>query len=275
LEDNSIESAEEFWIAMDINACVPDTFFFQIEDNNLVQPDLGEDLSICRGDSFLLYESFSPVASEEKVFANPNLFLIPKAPNFGPSEIAVSPIEVTNVFPEQLGPGIIKSVCFFIEHPFIEDLNVLLRAPNGRFIELTSDNGDLGNGYDVCFVDDPAVDLLVEPGMQLPMPMDNNGWIVGTFRPEGNWDNLWKGDSPTNGTWELIVFDKNNAGFPGIIENFEITFFPLQQVDYQFDNLTGLSCDTCANPWAKPQADMSNQYWRYRYDQTSFTFLFF
>jgi len=262
IEDNDdMEGAETFWIAANINTCAPDTFFFVIEDNSAVQPDLGEDVTICAGDSVQLYSTFSPLPSGDQRFINDTQVDIPNAEINGSGELIIetikSTVEVTNAIPDVLGPGVIKSVCLTLVHTTAAHLNIFLRAPGGAFINLTTHNGGDHDGYDnVCFVPDPSAELIAMPGevrnsYDTPFPDDP---ITGSFQPEGDWSNLWKKGSPTNGTWELIVFDDIPGGFSfgDYIESFEITFNAPFDIEYSYNNTDGLSCIGCANPWAKP-----------------------
>ncbi|MCU0347664.1 MAG: gliding motility-associated C-terminal domain-containing protein, partial [Saprospiraceae bacterium] len=73
----------------------------------------------------------------------------------------------------------------------------------------------------------------------------------GTFAPEGVWSDLWDGDYPTNGIWQLLAID-DQQGFNGTILDWTITFEPLYQVFYEWTPADGLSCTDCPNPIATP-----------------------
>ena len=78
------------------------------------------------------------------------------------------------------------------------------------------------------------------------------GFSNGTFQPEGIWSDLWDGDYPTNGTWQLLVLDESN-GFDGEILDWTITFEPLYQLFYEWTPTEGLSCADCPDPMASPE----------------------
>ena len=73
----------------------------------------------------------------------------------------------------------------------------------------------------------------------------------GTWAIEGVWSDLWDGDYPTNGTWQLLCID-DQMGFDGTLLDWTITFEPLYQVNYRWEPSAGLSCDDCPDPIATP-----------------------
>jgi subtilisin-like proprotein convertase family protein len=112
----------------------------------------------------------------------------------------------------------LASVCMSIEHGWADDLEVYLVAPNGRFVELTTDNGGNGDNYtNTCF--SPLATESINGN--LPFAPNTAAPFTGTFQPEGLWSDIL--GTPVNGTWQLAVLD-DKAGFNGSILNWNITF---------------------------------------------------
>ena len=122
--------------------------------------------------------------------------------------------------PDQFTNISLQSVEMTINHQHVEDLDIFLKGPSNKVIELTSDNGANGVGYHrTKFVDDTSV----------PVISAANSPFTGKYRPEGTtaiscggfagnvatlaaMTSNWQAD--VLGTWELIVFDddQNNIG---------------------------------------------------------------
>ena len=86
-----------------------------------------------------------------------------------------------------------------ITHSYDWDLEIFLIAPNGTRIELSTNNGDLGDNYSGTVFDDEAVETIIDG---LPP-------FAGTYQPEG-FLGVVDGDG-TSGTWTLEIRDF----FPG------------------------------------------------------------
>ena len=241
-EDGIVEGTE--FIALDVqrDVCNRDTFFIYIRENELIPPELGPDLTICSSDTVQLDGTVNIPLPPPPTFTNTNDYLIDP-----PFETVLSPINVVGVQPFELGPGVIRSVCFNIEHKWLSDLDIFLQAPNGQFVELTTDNGSNGDNYtQTCF----------EPDAALPItyisPPASGAPYTGTFAAEGVWEDLWSAqDNPTNGTWNLLLIDDAN-GFAGTLLDWTIVFEPLYQIYYEWTPSAGLSCDDCPDPLASP-----------------------
>lgn len=98
-----------------------------------------------------------------------------------------------------------------INHSFDADLNIYLVSPQGRFVELSTDNGGSGNNYgsgpnscggggSFTIFDDEAVRSI--RGGAAP--------FLGPFRPQTPLRAL-DGNS-IRGTWRLLVFDDDEGG---------------------------------------------------------------
>ncbi|MEO6038294.1 MAG: choice-of-anchor L domain-containing protein, partial [Saprospiraceae bacterium] len=130
-------------------------------------------------------------------------------------------------------PALLESVCINIEHAFVGDLDLYLFAPNGHFVELSTDNGDNGDNYtNTCF--SPSATQSITFGM--PIAPATAAPFTGTFQPEGDWNDLV--GAPINGTWKLGVMDDAN-GFIGQLLNWSMTFSGAQLGDFHYLWSTG------------------------------------
>lgn len=249
-EDGLVEGDETLLIDIQKDPCTRDTISILIRDNPLVEPDLGDDLIICQGDSVQLDGTLNVPLPDPPTFTNNTPLTVPSAniPVF-------SNINVQNVIPLTLGPGVIASVCIdSLEHRWIDDMDIYLISPDGQFLELTTDNGgNGGNGLgldyyiNTCFTVD-ASQLISAPG---PFAPPSAVPFTGQFLPEGVWSDLWDGDRATNGIWSLQLID-DTQGLDGTLFSWTITFNPVYAIEYSWEPATGLSCSDCPNPVASP-----------------------
>jgi hypothetical protein len=100
-------------------------------------------------------------------------------------------------------------------HGHIRDIDCFLVAPDGTFIEITTDNGGT-NGADftnTVFRDDAPTSITTATGP-----------CTGTFLPEGYLNSSNNNQNP-NGTWQLRVIDDQPAnGYTGSLTNWSLTF---------------------------------------------------
>lgn len=243
--DNQLEGRESVGMVIQRDPCKLDTIWFYITDDTLPKPDLGPDLLVCTNDLVDLDGTLPVLLPVPKRFENPNPFsLISPPDNSSPLTPVYSPIQVNGVFPKELGPGMIEYVCINIDHKWIDDVDVYLIAPSGRFIELSSDNGRDGDHYtETCF--SPRATQPVDYGDPFGAPK-TAAPFTGSFKPEGKWHNLWDAPSnPVNGQWRLLVLD--DAPLPnGTLLNWRISFNPEYQIDYTWTPGVEVICDTCS-----------------------------
>ncbi len=246
-EDGIDEGLESIGIDIQRDPCNRDTFWLFIRENTILPPDLGLDTTLCKGDEKELHGTLPIPLPEPLSFTNDNHYEIS---HLGPT---YSPVIVAGVQPITLGPNVIKSVCVNIEHKWVDDLSLFLISPGGQFLELSSNNGSNCDNYNqVCFsptATTPIDYLSIWPPCASNIEAPFSG---GAFQPEGVWEDLY-GDFPTNGTWQLLMVDRQ-AGFNGALLDWTITFEPQYQVHYQWAPSIGLSCDACPEPIAIPDA---------------------
>ncbi len=199
---------------------------------------LPEDTLICKFDTITL-DGNLPYDLPAPVFTNTTTF-----PVDPPGINIISSIEVAGFSTTLLGPNNFNSVCINIDHPWVDDIDVLLVAPNGEFVELTSDNGLSGNNYEqTCFTLDAAIPIN-DPGATPP--------FTGDWLPEGDLSALW--DSPVNGTWQLVVRD-DSPGFTGSLIDWSISFQPSLELFYNWEEDVGITCTDCPTPGVAPPSD--------------------
>lgn len=253
-EDGIPETGD--FIAIDVrrDVCNRDTFYIYLRDNNLVSPNLPEDTTICKGASVLLDGTLPIPLPTPPSFTNNTPYTIDplNTPIF-------SPINVFGVQPFTLQPGVIRSVCVDISHVFIDDIDLFLVGPDGRFLELTTDNGRNSNNCEACFTPaatipaqaiNDSLKVLFPPLGDVPGTFTNT-IFKGDWAPEGFWADLWDGSGPTNGTWKLLMRD-DFQGFIGKLNDWTITFEASYKITYQWSPGAGLSCVNCPITLATP-----------------------
>ncbi len=248
-EDGINEPVETIGIDIQRDICNRDTFYFLLNDNQLTALDLGPDTLICSSAPVQLDGTIPVVLPDPPTFSNTTDYPIitisdnaPPAPGTLPT---ISPLDVLGVQPVILQPGAIKSICVNIDHNFASDIDLFLFAPNGQFLELSTDNGKGGNDYiDACFT--PSAVDTIDFGSQAPVDAPP---FTGDWYPEGTFEDIYGG--PTNGEWYIAVKD-DQTGFTGTLLDWTICFNPVYQVNYQWSPAEGLSCTDCPNPVASP-----------------------
>ena len=155
--------------------------------------------------------SLEETTGQEYAFTNSEMQ--PIAPY---NSYVISEIEVADVpFPTLHNINLIKEVCINVEHPWLDDLNVYLVAPNGKRIVLTTDNGINGDDYlNTCFT--PTAIRNIASNAQA-----ENAPFSGDWQPEGDWNDLRQ--TSVNGTWQLLIYD-DAEGFAGELTGWSITF---------------------------------------------------
>jgi len=149
IEDGIAEGLEAIFIDVKTNICGRDTFAIYINDNQLIPPSLGNDVTICEGES-MAYDATLPLELPESItFTNNQTIDIPDGDVTNP---VFSTIEILGAIPEQVGEGSILSVCLDITHGWDGDLDIFLISPSGLFLPLSTDNGGSGDNYSqTCF----------------------------------------------------------------------------------------------------------------------------
>ncbi|MBL7828643.1 MAG: choice-of-anchor L domain-containing protein [Saprospiraceae bacterium] len=237
LEDNQVEANETVGIRVRVDACHWDTVYLTIKDKLLV-PSAMQDTTVCTPGAAITLNATVPIATPPPpVFSNNTDVAIPdEYPAINSS------LNVTGVQPTKLGPGLIRSVCVNIAHPYDDDLDLFLISPGGQILELSTDNGGSGDNYtNTCFTPNAAIPINF-PGPQAPA---SAAPFTGDFLPEGAWSDLWDTPNrPSNGAWQLQATD-DFVSFSGTILDWSITFSPTYEVNYQWAAAGGVPCVDC------------------------------
>ncbi|MCB0630359.1 MAG: T9SS type A sorting domain-containing protein, partial [Lewinella sp.] len=257
LPDEFPEERESILFDVNINGCFHDTVALYISDAVPLAPfELEAEVTICPGDSIQLQGAVPAEITSPKSFVSTEEVETPGFPGYNGN--AYSSIEVSGIFPETLGPGIIRSVCITdLQHPNLEEIDIYLEGPNGQILELTSDNGDDGinsgeyvHYTNTCFT--PVASRRInDPG---PFAPADSIPFTGNYLPEGEWSELWFGTFSTNGTYRLILVDDtyNIFSLRAKLSGWSITFESPYNIIYEWSPSQGLNCVNCPDPVAKP-----------------------
>lgn len=133
--------------------------------------------------------------------------------------------------PATLSASSIVSVCIDVTHTFDADLDIYLISPLGTQIELTTDNGGLGDNYtNTCF--DMTALTAVTAGVAP---------FSGSFIPEGTF-NAFNGEN-ANGDWKLWLVDDLGGDF-GTLNSWTITFAGINNIPVSWSSIPGGLADT-------------------------------
>lgn len=107
----------------------------------------------------------------------------------------------------------LSGVCINMTHPNTDELEIVLKAPDGTTVPLTVQNGGSGNNYtNTCF----------SATSTNPIKF-GNAPFTGTYEPEGYLGAVNNGQN-ANGTWTLCVQDRRTGANAGTLNNWSITF---------------------------------------------------
>jgi len=248
ISDQVAEGLDSIGLAIEIAPCFPpQIIWIPIKDDQLSLPELGEDITICLGDTVQLMGQADLQSDTIISFTQTPLSEIAEVQNNSSNPGNLDPSTFTNtvtgITPATLTPGLLHSICVNINHPRAGDIDLFLEAPSGRFIELSTDNGSLGDDYiQTCFTENATTSII-----------DGVAPFTGNFLPEGNWEKLY--GEPINGDWKLIVRDDEGAGsgnLKGTMLNWSINFNPDYQVSYEWEVSDSMSCQDCLDPLVFP-----------------------
>ncbi len=253
IEDDTPEPIETIGIDIQRDICNRDTFWINVRDKVIIEPTLQDSITVCGGQDAALDATLNVNVPPPPQFRNDTPTIIHPV-----NTPIISSINVSGVAPFQLGPQTIKSVCIdSLVHPWIDDIDVFLISPSGLFIELTTDNGgNGGNGtgddfyLQTCFT--PTATQDIKFGNPIAAPPENVPF-TGEFQPEGYFADLWDGNNPTNGTWQLQLIDDTPTAI-GQLFSWSICFNNTYDIAYEWTPSAGLSCTDCPNPTANPSA---------------------
>lgn len=169
-------------------------------------------------------------------------------PDLGPAASYPSTISVSGI----TGVTYHVMVTVTLTHTFPSDVDIVLKAPNGRKVMLFSDIGGDEGWIERAIVFDDCAPLALRPGflssgryrpgnasfggyMPPPGPLSPHGTTLSEF----NWTN-------PNGNWELYVADAID-GEGGVIDSWTLTLFTQPLAGAPIDT-TGVNPISCAKP---------------------------
>ena len=199
------------------------------------------DTSVCEGEGATLDASFQGITPQQVRFEAFPDFAIGNGnhPHANPYS---SPIAVNSLGYNLLNtPAVqIESVCIDLETDFNADMNIYLRSPDGKQLELSTGNGGAGDNYKItCFTPSAVTPII---GSAAP--------FNGSYLPEGPWTNL--NNAVVDGNWQLRVSDGFGVNQFGKLKWWSITFNVPTLVNYTWSNAATLSCTNCPAPVATP-----------------------
>ncbi|MFZ4544037.1 MAG: choice-of-anchor L domain-containing protein [Saprospiraceae bacterium] len=233
--DQTKEGIETIGLEYESSTCKRDTIWLFVQDNIIKSLDLGAAKTFCKGANIELQANLELDTDKCKFFKNSKNYAIETIDPSGQAIPTISEINVSGVIPYQLRSSSIDSVCVNISHERSGDLSLHLIAPNGRFLELSSENGLNGQNYrNTCF--SPKAKKVIK---NADAPFD------GVFEPEGSWDDLiGQGKNEINGIWKLQIVDKH-SGNQGVLEHWSIAFKPPYELLYNWSPQSLVACPKC------------------------------
>lgn len=237
LTDTLVEGKETIGFYLDAGFATLDTVFLNIQDGGrLIPPQLPPDTTTCA-------VTFPPLTlngtSPTVLAPQPTFSDTVPIPLAFPFISYQKKFNVTGLPYNYFFPELLESLCLDIEHRHADDLDIYLKAPDGRVILLSTDNGGSGDNYhNTCFVPSGA-------------PPISNGQapFTGQFTPEESFSNLL--GSPVNGTWILQVTD-DAPGATGTLGTATLTFKSEYTLHYAWTPTAGVVCPNCPTTELSP-----------------------
>jgi subtilisin-like proprotein convertase family protein len=213
LADSLIEEVESIQFVINASTgCLFQQFSLYIADPDSLTGPV-DTIAYLGGNS--VYLSVKPTSVSDKTWFFDNTNALSIEPS---NTLIASSILVDLPFDTLSDILVIQSVCLNIDHAFVDDLDLFLKAPNGTFVELSTDNGANGDNYtNTCFSPLAAESIRGDQ----PFAPASAAPFSGTWQPEGDWNDIV--GTQMKGAWELIAVD-DAAGFVGTLKDWSITF---------------------------------------------------
>ncbi len=162
------------------------------------------------------------------------------APGTAGQNYSSSALTVTGVCPNVVSASTYIDVMVSLVHPYVGDLVIYLRSPNGTNLLLSSLTGGASDNYTNTHFSTTAT-TNITAGIAP---------FTGNFLPEGSFSTLNGGT--INGTWTLFVGDDVGTDV-GTLLNWSISFLA-PTVNYSWSPTSGLSSTNTASTLASPTA---------------------
>jgi len=173
-------------------------------------------------------------------------------PFFAPNRF---PIQVQNAPGTQLGTDVyLQQVKLLIRHEWVSDLDIVLEAPSGRSITLTSDNGggeanygdpSLPNCQGATVFDAAACTAITAGNVSAP-------FASGPYQPEESLLNLNDSLTNPNDIWFLEICDDFEAD-SGYLDFVELVFAPLNCLPVTDVEIVNIDTTTVVLDWGPTQ----------------------
>ena len=257
--DEIEEQEESILLAYQKNICTIDTLRIVIRDKVIETLELEEaDEPYCT--EGYTVQATAPGGSTNTLtpFTSTQLINISEA-NKSYSDI----IRVDGVEPSILTPGLISKICIDdLEHRVPEDLDIYITSPGGQVLELSTDNGSIGTPDNTVFDKFTNTCFTVNANQNINngnalagQPFAGNLDYNGEFLPEGDWDDLFTGENPSNGDWKLTIIDDSGNGdgsggnsTDGNLRGWSIEFNAPYEVVYNWTTIDGNNDGTISDP---------------------------
>ena len=246
LPDGLIEDTEFIYLEVSTGICNIDTLIFPITENTLSSLSLSDSLHNCFNDRDTIFASIDDLTDNDiRSFQSPQSFIINN------NQEVISPIVVSGIEEEKLSPNLITNICIDqLYHTRLNDLDIFLQAPGGQILELSTRNGNRVNNesqidtfINTCF--NVSASDLINNGNSILGEMDlSNPTYTGQYTPEGDFDSWLSTESPSNGTYNLIVRDPINE-FSGELTSWSISFMLDYEVTYNWFPTNGAQNCNC------------------------------
>ncbi len=196
---------------------------------------LPPDTTVCQGDSLLLVVQTDTLPGDTSLVFETNPEYELGASNHPHDIPYAAALPLSNLALDTLSDPIaqIQSVCLNLSTDWDEDIRLFLQSPDGKILELSTDNGGSGDNYQNTCFSPTAVTAITAAAPP----------FTGNFQPEGDWNDL-RG-SPVNGDWVLLVSDGSGLDILGTLHNWSISFLLSNQISYRWSSNLGLSCTDC------------------------------
>ena len=107
----------------------------------------------------------------------------------------------------------LASVCITITHPNVDELEIVLTAPDGTVVPLSIQNGGSGNNYtNTCFTATATTPIKF-----------GTAPFNGSYLPEGYIGAVNNGQN-ANGAWRLCIQDRRTGANAGVLNTWSLTF---------------------------------------------------
>lgn len=256
-EDNIDETTEYIAFEYRKDLCNLDTIKIYISDNKLTDIVMQDTVKKCV-DGIINVDAKLPVnlnPEKDKYFRSKKLFTLSGIKGSS----MYCPLDINGITPEFLDLKMIKEICIdTLYGKDLQDIDIYLLSPSGKYLELSSDNFNRPTGpvivdtlKNTCFSITASKAINNGNVIEGPyFPLNPN--VTGNFKPEGEWNDLH--NSIVNGTWQLFLY-RDEGGFSANLESWHLAFNTNYSLYYDWNPKSNISCTDCLSPDIFPDYD--------------------